>query len=395
MTPIQSGTRPALIPLVGISMLCNVVTVVFARLAYGLLLPGMQESLQLSFTQAALLGTVTALGYLSLVLPAGMLAARYGARRAILLGTGFAILGFGGLSQASSFPLLIGLMLCLGAATAFSYTPMISLLGAWYPERRGTVIGLANSGVGSGMFLTGALVPMLTTQTEGWRQAWLLFALIAVACALLAWRVLQDPPRMPRPDNPQIQPSGLGTALRNRHVRSVAWIYGIIGVTYILQSLFMYSFALESGIPATSAGHLVALMGILSIFASPGWGWAADRIGHDRALVICMALGAAGTLLPVLWPVYPAFLLHYFVLGATTTGQFTSILAAATRTVSREQAAVTISFITLFFAAGQLLGPSLGGLLLEKTHNFPLMFALSSTLVALGTVLSWRSGRRA
>ncbi|MCB1649106.1 MAG: MFS transporter [Pseudomonadales bacterium] len=395
MSATQDGARPALIPLIGISMLCNIVTVVFARLAYGLLLPGMQETLGLSFTQAALLGTVTALGYLSLVLPAGLFAARFGARRAIMLGTCCAVLGFSGMSQASSFPLLIVLMLCLGAATAFSYTPLISLLGAWYPERRGIVIGWANSGVGSGMFLTGALVPVLTTQSEGWRQAWLLFAIIAIVCMLLAWRVLQNPPRMPTPANPAIRAASLGSALRNPHVLLVAWIYGIIGVTYILQSLFMYSFALESGISAGSAGQLVALMGILSIFASPAWGWAADRIGHERALLICLALGAMGTLLPVLWPVYPAFLLHYFVLGASTTGQFTSILASATRTVSREQAAVTISFITLFFAAGQLLGPSLGGLLLEKTHDFPLMFALSSLLIAIGALLSWRSGRGA
>lgn len=395
MTATQVGARPALVPLIGISMLCNIVTVVFARLAYGLLLPGMQETLGLSFTQAAVLGTVTALGYLSLVLPAGLFAARFGARHAILLGSGCAIAGFAGLSLASSFALLIVLMLCLGAATAFSYTPLISLLGAWYPERRGTVIGLANSGVGAGMFLTGALLPLLTERPDGWRQAWLLFALIAIASAALAWRLLQNPPRMPKPENPNIRSSNLGMALHNPHVRQVAWIYGIVGITYILQSLFMYSFALEVGISASAAGRLVALMGVLSIFSSPTWGWAADRIGHDRALIICLGLGAVGTLLPVLWPVYPAFLLHYFVLGASTTGQFTSILATATRTVSREQAAVTISFITLFFAAGQLLGPSLGGLLLEKTHNFPLMFGLSSALIALGTLLSWRSGHSA
>ena len=77
MTEAESQ-QPSLVKFVGVSILTSVVVVVFARLAYGLVLPSMQASLGLSFTQAALLGTITALGYLSLVLPAGLFAARFG-----------------------------------------------------------------------------------------------------------------------------------------------------------------------------------------------------------------------------------------------------------------------------------------------------------------------------
>lgn len=389
---------PSMAKFVSVSILISVVVVVFARLAYGLVLPSMQSSLSLSFTQAALLGTVTALGYLSLVLPAGLFAARFGASRAILLGTGFAVLGFSGLSVASSYPLLVLLMLLLGAATAFAYTPMISLLGSWFPERRGTVIGLANSGVGSGMFLTGTFVPLLTNTGEGadsgWRLVWALFALLALLCAVLVFWLLRDPPRQATTTPEQRKQRGIESAYRNPHVLTVAWVYGIVGVTYILQSLFMYSFALDTGMSPTSAGRLVAMMGVLSIFAAPGWGWGADRIGHAQALMICMGLAMIGTLLPVAWPVFPAFVMHYFLLGVSTTGQFTSILAAATRTVTRDQAAVTISFVTLFFAAGQLIGPSAAGVLLEHTGNFRLMFMLSSALLGLGIYMSWKSGKQ-
>lgn len=397
MSERVSEQPPSLAKFVAVSILTSVVVVVFARLAYGLVLPSMQASLALSFTQAALLGTVTALGYLSLVLPAGLFAARFGASRAILLGTFFAVIGFSGLAMASSYPLLVLLMLCLGAATAFAYTPMISLLGSWFPERRGTVIGLANSGVGSGMFLTGALVPWLTGAGQdpdhGWRLVWTLFAGVALLCAMLVFWILRDPPRI-KPSTPEQRKSGgIASVYRNTHVRTVAWVYGIVGVTYILQSLFMYSFALDTGMSPTGAGRLVAMMGVLSIFAAPGWGWGADRIGHAKALMICMGLAMLGTLLPVAWPVFPAFALHYFLLGISTTGQFTSILAAATRTVTRDQAAVTISFVTLFFAAGQLIGPSAAGILLEYTGNFRLMFLLSSALLGVGIYMSWRSGK--
>jgi MFS family permease len=294
--------------------------------------------------------------------------------------------------------LLVLLMLLLGAATAFAYTPMISLLGSWFPERRGTVIGLANSGVGSGMFLTGAFVPLLTGAGQGpdsgWRMVWALFAGVALLCAVLVFCLLRDPPRTVASTPEQRKQQGIASAYRNPHVLTIAWVYGIVGITYILQSLFMYSFALDTGMSPTSAGRLVAMMGVLSIFAAPGWGWGADRIGHARALMICMGLAMIGTLLPVAWPVFPAFAVHYFLLGVSTTGQFTSILAAATRTVAREQAAVAISFVTLFFAAGQLIGPSAAGILLEYTGNFRLMFLLSSALLGLGIYMSWRSGKQ-
>lgn len=397
MPGAHSELSPSLVKFVAVCMLCSLVVVVFARLSYGLLLPAMRDSLSLSFTQAALLGTVTALGYLSLVLPAGVFATRYGATRAIFVGVVFGIIGFAGLAFASTYLWLVILMIILGAATAFAYTPMISLLGSWFPNRRGTVIGFANSGVGTGMFATGALVPWLiengATHDSGWRLVWLLFAVVAAICAGFVVWVLRDPPQLAMATPSTGQATGITGAFRNRHVLLVAWVYGIVGVTYILQSLFMYSFALDTGMTPTVAGRLVALMGILSIFAGPGWGWVADRIGHSQALMICLALALLGTLLPAIWPLYTAFVAHYFLLGVSTTGQFTTILAAATKTVSKDQAAVAISFVTLFFAAGQLIGPSAAGVLLEHTGNYQLMFLLSSALIAVGVYLSAAIGR--
>ena len=204
-------------------------------------------------------------------------------------------------------------------------------------------------------------MPLLTGAEQdpnsGWRMVWALFACVAMLCAVLVFFVLRDPPKAEVSTPEKRKQGGIASAFRNPHVLTVAWVYGIVGVTYILQSLFMYSFALDTGMSPTSAGRLVAMMGVLSIFAAPSWGAGADRIGHAKALMICMGLAMIGTLLPVAWPIFPAFAVHYFLLGISTTGQFTSILAAATRTVTRDQAAVAISFVTLFFAAGQLIGP--------------------------------------
>ncbi len=83
---------------VATGMLIIIAVLVFARLAFGLVLPAMREGLGLSYQQAGNLGTATALGYLALVLYAGVVAARRGGRFAVMLGIGITTAGFVGLS---------------------------------------------------------------------------------------------------------------------------------------------------------------------------------------------------------------------------------------------------------------------------------------------------------
>lgn len=382
--------RPSIPLLAGLGMLCTLVTVVFARLAYGLVLPAMREALDLSYAQAANLGTVTATGYLVLLLYAGVFAGRFGGRLAIMTGLTLVATGFLMLSLVSSYGWLLLAMTLLGFGTAFAFTPLISLLGSWYPERRGTVIGFANSGVGVGILVSGAMVPALTqfAGPDGWRLVWGIFCGSAVLTLLLVFLLLRDPPR----HNEAVSVRrGLASVYRNPHVIVIGLVYGILGTTYIVQTLFMYSFALESGVERLSAGRLVAVMGLISIFSGPAWGWAADRIGHSNALLICMLLSCVATLLPVLWAVTPAFILHYVLMGASVSGLFTSILAASTSTVKPQHAAMAVSFVTLFFALGQLVGPAVAGLLIDWQQDFRLTFALSSALLVIGAILSRRS----
>jgi len=382
-----SASRPPVFVLVPISMLCTLVAVVFGRLAYGLVLPVMRETLALSYSQAANLGTLTALGYLVLLLYAGVFAGRHGGKRSILLGLSLGAIGYAGLSLFSAYPLLMLCMTLMGFGTAFTFTPLVSLLGAWYPERRGMVIGFAGSGVGIGILLAGALVPIITQSGDeaSWRLIWASFAGIAVLAIVLVSIFLRDPPQHEETISMR---QGLAIAYRNPHVVRMALIYGVVGLTYIVQVLFMYSFALDAGVAAPIAGRLVAVMGFVSIFSGPVWGWLADKVGHGRALTFCMTVAIVATLLPVIWPQTWAFTVHFVLVGLSVTGLFTSVLAAATSTVKPQHAAMAVSFVTVFFALGQLVGPALAGLLIDWQQDFRLTFALSALLMLVGAVVS-------
>jgi MFS family permease len=374
--------------MIAAGMLVTFVTVACGRLAFGLILPFMREDLGLSYQQSGNLGTAAALGYLGLVMAAGAFAARRGGRSAVLIGTTLTTAGFVGLALSTHYLLLAACMLLLGCGTAFAYTPVVSLLAGSFPHRRGAVIGGINSGIGIGLLGASVLVPWLgQSHAQGWRMAWAVFAVAGAAASAAAFAFL------PRP-----QPGAGGGAAdlkpatpvsRNARVRLVALLYGVVGMTYIAQATFMYSYSLDAGLPALDAGRLAALMAVLSILAGPFWGTVSDRIGRPLALTIAMSLCLIGTAIPVAWPTYAGFALHYIILGCTVSGMFTSILASAADAVPSAQAPRATSFVTLFYAIGQLTGPALAGIVIDKA-GFRIAFGTSCALMLAGVWLCRR-----
>lgn len=378
--------------MIGTGMLITVVAVVFARLAYGLILPPMRADLGLSYQLAGNLATITALGYLCLVMIAGAVAARRGPRFAVLMGMVVVTLGFVGLSLATHYAMLVTLMLLLGIGTAFAYTPLVSLLVGWFPARRGAVIGFLNSGVGVGMLAAGWVVPYLVEVlgTGGWRMGWALFAVAGMLTTGATLAFLHDPPVASSAAGQLSGRPDKAAVYRNPRVIAVGILYGIIGLTYISQTIFMYSYALESGVSALDAGRLAGLMGLLSIFSGPAWGSVSDRIGRGNVLVLSISLTALGMALPAIWPLPAAFVLHYVLLGMTMTGIFTSVLAASTEHVEPQAAPRAVSYVTFFFAVGQFIGPAAAGLLIDHGGGFRSAFATSSLIMLAGVYVCWR-----
>lgn len=381
--------------MVATGIFVTLVVIVFARLAFGLIVPSMREGLGLSYEQAGYLSTITALGYLSFVLVGGMAAARWGARWTVVFGVSSVGLGFLGLSQAGSYWAAMPLMAVLGFGTAFSFAPMVSLLATWYPEKRGLVIGLLTSGVGIGLLVVGVLVPWLNGLfgDAGWRATWGVFAATAFSVACLVALFVRDPPVAPLAEGERPPSADKWAVYANPRVLTVAVVYGIVGLTYIVQSVFMVSFMVESGFKATLAGSLVSVSGIISIGSSPLWGLVSDRMGRGLALMVAMSTVTVGMGLPVLSQTLPAFVAHYVMMGCAVSGMFAMIQAAGTEQVPARYVPIAFSFVTLFFAGGQLVGPAVAGWLIEYTGDFRAAFGFTCLGLGLGVYLTSRIRR--
>jgi sugar phosphate permease len=151
----------------GMGLLTTIAAHGLGRMAYTLILPSMKDGLQFSYQQLGLLGTGNFIGYLSLAIIGGFLAARFGTRivitlALILMGVTMVLTGF---SQTFGFAFLMRLLTGFGNGAA--YVPAMALGSVWFSvKRRGFATGIVSGGIGVGTFIAGLIVPAILKATD-------------------------------------------------------------------------------------------------------------------------------------------------------------------------------------------------------------------------------------
>ncbi|MBW2590695.1 MAG: MFS transporter, partial [Deltaproteobacteria bacterium] len=119
----------------------------FGRMAYTIILPAMKDGLNFDYTQLGLLGTGNFIGYLSMAIIGGFLAARFGTRIVItfallLMGVSMILTGL-----ANSFGFAFAMRLFTGLGNGAAYVPAMALGSAWFAaNRRGFATGIVSGG---------------------------------------------------------------------------------------------------------------------------------------------------------------------------------------------------------------------------------------------------------
>ncbi|MGJ9457841.1 YbfB/YjiJ family MFS transporter [Oceanobacillus sp. CF4.6] len=374
-----------------LGLMITVSIIGFGRMAYGILVPFMMDSLSLTYGQAGVLGTSTAVGYLAMVLYTGILAAKWGSKRLVVIGTLIVGCGLFFLAAIQSFTSAIIIMAILGIGTAFAYTPIVNIVVGWFPERKGLLIGFLLSGIGLGTFIPSLLIPTFINifSDNGWRALWLLFGLLSILVAIIAHTFLSDPP-VPLLKDDQKETSLLRAVYFNKKVVLVAFIYGLMGFAYLIPQNFYFSYILESNINSFTAGRVMSLGGLMSVFSGPLWGAVSDKVGRKKSLLIALFLAIIAMIIPVFFPVLIGFTISQFIWGVTIVGMFSLIQALATDQTLAYHAPVALAYVTVYFAVGQLMGPGIGGWIIEYLGSIPVALVFCSSLLTLAFLLSVR-----
>jgi predicted MFS family arabinose efflux permease len=162
----------------------------------------------------------------------------------------------------------------------------------------------------------------------------------------------------------------------------------MFGLGYIGYMTFIVTLLREQGVSTQAITAFYALLGC-GVLASP-WLWARllQRHRDGRPLALLNGLLAVATALPVL----SSNLALVFVSGLLFGCVFLSVVASTTALVRHNSAPAAwpsgIAAFTVVFAAGQIVGPSLVGLIADSGAGLERGLAVSAALLALGSVLA-------
>lgn len=243
----------------------------------------------------------------------GRLFDRYGAKWVIIVSTLFLAVSYAGISfigQRWHLMVFYGVLAAVGFAGT-SIPLFAALASRWFHRHKGMAIGLALAGSCLGQYV---LVPMSTRimLAWGWRPAFMsIGAMVLVVNLILTWKVIKDSPEAmglqpygeisdsPKqakgPAPAMVVPASeadfnLGQAMTTRSF----WLFLIImvicggGDNFILTHLILM--VTDHGISSTTAGHMLAWSGLLSLAGVLLAGPVADRIGNKIPIIITFLL---------------------------------------------------------------------------------------------------------
>jgi len=381
----------------------------FGRMAYTLILPPMKEGLHFTYAQLGLLGTGNFIGYLSLAILGGFLAAKFGTRIVIVLA--LVLLGvtmiLTGLAQNFRFAFTMRLLSGFGCGAA--YVPAMALASAWFAvKRRGFATGIVSAGIGTGTMVAGLIVPAILSAygSEGWRFSWFYLGAAILVIAGITYAFVRG-----RPQEKGLAPIGAeegdgssklqpllsggtktlqwGLVYRVKAVWYLGFVYFMYGFSYIIYMTFFAAYLIkEMGLTQAQAGGLWALVGGLSIFCGVLWGGISDILGRKYGSALAYLILALAYTIFALVRSPAGFYISAVIFGLTAWSIPTIMAAAAGDYVGPDLAPAGLGFITLFFGIGQALGPAIGGYLVDATDAFLLPFLLASGVSIVGAVSS-------
>ncbi|MGD8263329.1 MAG: MFS transporter [Desulfobacterales bacterium] len=379
----------------------------FGRMSYTIILPAMKDGLQLNYTQLGLLGTGNFIGYLTMAIIGGFLAAKFGTRivitfALIVMGVTMILTGL-----ADSFGFAFAMRLLTGLGNGASYVPAMALGSAWFSiKRRGFATGIVSAGIGTGTAIASLVVPRILAAfgPNGWRYSWCILGAIVICISVIVYGFVRS-----RPDEKGLQQVGAEqTKLASpgseiEKVSSLQWtevigkgsvwylgvIYFFYGISYIIYLTFFAAYLVkEMGFSQEWASGLYALLGGLSIFCGVIWGGISDKLGRSKGSALAYLTLGLSYIVYALIRVEFGFYLSAIIFGLTAWSIPTIMAAAAGDFVGPRLAPAGLGFITLFFGIGQALGPALGGYLADATQSFRVPFLVAGGLSLIGMVTS-------
>ncbi len=335
----------------------------------------------------------------------GLLTDKFGPRLVVMVFGSFLGISYLLLSQISSlwqFQLSYALIGAIGLSSL--NIPVMASIARWFVKRRGLMTGITQSGVGIGGLVFAPLAGWLIL-VYGWRSAYFILGIIALAGIIISGFFLSRDPRdrgqlpdgereVTASDSNRQSLSLQTTGLSLREAIRTTQFWMIIGLYFsfgFCRSTFLGHIAAhvqDLGFSLADGANVLASVTAASIIGRIGVGRLSDIIGNRQAFIISytatMAVLIWGLITTDLWGLYLFALIFGFGWGGQAILRFTI--------TSEVFGLVSLGSLMGIFGLGEACAASLGsyfaGYFFDVVGNYQPAFIMGIAVSLVGIILA-------
>lgn len=358
------------------------------RFGYGILIPPMKSSLNLTDVQSGVIASAYFISY-TLSAPAiGFIVDRAGCKKVIpllcaVMGLGTFMMGF------IREPLLGALFFALvGFGSHAGWIAVIRLVTVWFKaEERGRAIGVVNSGYGVGYGLLGLLLPIIV-DTYGWQRGWHVLGVFTLMLAIASAILVKEK---------EIADKGKEVKAKEfkkeGFLSSTFWFialsyFAIAFATSIIMTFMVAYFNLDLSIGYALSSGLASAVAFSGIPGSLILPYLSDKIGRIEGLALCN-LGVAASIygMIVIGANFYMLMLLAIMYGAFYAAMFPIYAACASEYFGEKSSGSVIGLWTLFYGVGATVSPLIAGFIRDSMGSYSPAFMLSVATMVLSVIL--------
>lgn len=353
------------------------------RFAYTPILPLMQEALTFTDAIAGYLASSNYAGYFIGAILAGILPLKRHRTFYLRSSLAVSIITTCMMGLTHSYTLMLIIRFISGVSSAFIFVLASSIV-----LDKLAIVGKTNwagyfySGVGLGIFFSTLFIPGFNVLFM-WEGVWKGLAIISGILAIFVWFFLKEAPNSKVKKDTQVIP------IQAPPFKWFTWLiiaYGLEGLGYIVTGTFIVSIAEKTSIFSIDPAIIWMVVGLGAIPSCIVWSTLAKKWGFVKSLVMSMILQSIGIALPVFWLSQFSLIISAFLFGATFMG-ITTLATTLARQMSPSNSSRIIGYLTAVYAAGQMIGPTIAGILLSNTQSFNSALIGAASVVFIGAML--------
>uniref|UniRef100_A0A8C7E9K8 Monocarboxylate transporter 2-like n=1 Tax=Nothoprocta perdicaria TaxID=30464 RepID=A0A8C7E9K8_NOTPE len=325
---------------------------------------------------------------------------RYGSRPVVMLGG--LLCGIGMVSAAFCTSIL-QLYICVGFITGFGLAlnlqPSVIIIGKYFLKRRPIANGLAMAG-SPVMLCTLAPLNQFLFDNFGWRGSFLILGAVLLNCCV-AGALFRPIGEAPKEEVTKEEEKGCCEKINRyldfslfKHRGFLIYLIGnvLMFLGFFAPIVFLAPYAKHIGIDEYSAAFLLSILAIVDMIARPATGiianskWVRPRIQYFFSFAI--AFNGACHLLCPLASGYTGLVIYSIFFGLAFGMVCAMLFETLMDLVGAAQFTSAVGLVTIVECCTILLGPPIGGTLIDTFGDYKYMFIkCGAVMVLAGTFL--------